>query len=170
MTITTTIPTIAKTRWLCFCLPLLVLASSLAVAGGSKPTNVTGQWQLSWEARMGTERGTMQLEQVDSTLAGSFQGGPLGSPKISGKLEGKNVSLKLDFQGAHSFILVFAGTVEGDKMAGKFEIQGLKDGYDWHGENVRPSNYTWAAVRQSDQTQSEIGSQKRPDGKGELHR
>lgn len=50
-------------------------------------------------------------------------------------------------------------------MAGKFEIEGLKDGYDWHGENVRPSNYSWTAVRQPDQSQSEISSQKQPGGK-----
>jgi hypothetical protein len=146
----TTITT--RLRWLCFCLPLLMLASGFAAAGENKPVSVAGTWQLSWEARIGTERGVMQLQQVDAGLAGSFQGGALGSPKVSGKIEGKNINLKLDFQGTHNFTLVFTGTVDGDKMEGKFAIQNLADGYDWHGENVRPSNYSWTAVRQADQT------------------
>jgi hypothetical protein len=143
---------ITKMRWLCFCLVLLMLACCFAAAGENKPVSLDGTWQLSWEARIGTERGIMRLKQVDSGLAGSFQGGALGSPKISGKIEGKNINLKLDFQGTHTFTLVFIGTVDGDKMEGKFEIQNLADGYDWHGENVRPSNYSWTAIRQTDQT------------------
>jgi hypothetical protein len=141
-----------KLGWLCFCLPLLMLASGFSAAGENQPVSVAGTWQLSWEARIGTERGILQLQQVDSGLAGSFQGGALGAPKISGKIEGKNINLKLDFHGAHTFTLVFTGTVDGDRMEGKFEIQSLADGYDWHGENVRPSDYSWTAVRQLDPT------------------
>jgi autotransporter translocation and assembly factor TamB len=155
---------IAKTRSLCFCLLVLTLVSSFGAAADNQTANVAGKWQLSWEARMGTERGILQLEQVSSGLAGSFQGGPLGSPKVSGSLEGKNINLKLGFQGAHSFTLVFSGTVDGDSMSGKFEIQGLTDGYDWHGENVHPTNYSWTAVRQNDQTQSG-GRQSQPERK-----
>jgi hypothetical protein len=151
MTVTTmTATVITRTRSLCLCLLVLALAPGLAAAAESKSPNIAGKWQLSWEARMGTARGTMQLEQSDSGLAGTFQAGSLGSPKISGKLEGKNISLTLDFQGSHSFTLVLTGTVDGDKMAGKFEIQGMQDGYDWHGENARPTNYSWTAVRQPD--------------------
>jgi hypothetical protein len=155
---------IAKTRSLCWCWLVLALVSSLAAASDNQPANVAGKWQLSWEARMGTERGILQLEQARSGLVGSFQGGSLGSPKISVSLEGKNITLKLDFQGAHSFILVLVGTVEGDSMSGKFEIQGLTDGYDWHGENVHPTNYSWTAVRQNDQTQS-ASQRNRPERK-----
>jgi autotransporter translocation and assembly factor TamB len=160
---------ITRTRSLCFCLLVLILASSFASAGDSQSANVTGKWQLSWEARMGTERGILQLEQTNSGLAGSFLGGPLGSPKISGSLEGKNINLKLAFQGTHSFTLVLTGTVDADKMSGKFEIEGLRDGYDWHGENVRPTNYSWTAVRQQpDQTQS-LSQPSPPDRKQEFH-
>jgi hypothetical protein len=129
-----------------------MLTSSFAAGGENKLVNVMGKWQLSWEARLGTERGTMLLEQVDSKLTGSFQG-HLVSPKISGTIKDKSISLNLDFQGAHPFTLVFTGTVDGDKMAGKFAIQGVTDGYDWHGENARPTNYSWTAVRQSDRIQ-----------------
>jgi autotransporter translocation and assembly factor TamB len=114
-----------------------------------RPASVSGKWQISWEARLGTAHGTVQLEQAESKLAGSYQG-ELGTPKVSGTVEGKNVSFTLDFQGAHPFSLIFKGVVDGDKMAGKFEVGGVEGGYDQHGENARPSNYTWIAVRQPD--------------------
>jgi hypothetical protein len=154
---------ITKTRFLNFLLPVLMLTSAFATTADNTALIVTGRWQLSWEARMGTERGALQLEQTDSGLAGSFQGGVFGSPKVSGKVEGKNVILNLEFHRAHSFTLVFTGTVDGDKMTGKFEIQGMNDGYDWHGENARPTNYSWTAVREPDQPS--IESIQNPAGK-----
>jgi hypothetical protein len=150
-------------RPLRFCLLFLLascFAATFAAAGENKPVNLAGKWQLSWEARLGTERGTMQLEQVDSALTGSYHG-HLDAPRITGSVEGKNVNLKLEFQRTHPFTLVFTGTVDGDKMAGKFEIQEVPDGYDWHGENARPSNYSWTAVRQPDATRAE-GSPAKP--------
>jgi hypothetical protein len=143
-----------RSRRVCFPWPLALalllafLTSSFAAVGEDKPVSVMGKWQLSWEARLGTERGTMQLDQADSKLTGSFQGHL--SSKISGSIKDKSIRLNLDFAGAHPFTLVFTGTVDGDKMAGKFEIQGVKDGYDWHGENASPSNYSWTAVRQAE--------------------
>lgn len=158
---------ITKTLWLCFFLPCLTLTSSLsfAAAAGNKSANVTGKWQLSWEARLGTERGTMLLEQAGAKLTGNFHG-HLSSPNISGTINDKSITLNLDFQGAHPFTLVFTGTVEGDKMAGKFVIQGVQDGYDWHGENAHQTNYSWTAIRQPDQTQSQSSPEIQLDGKG----
>jgi hypothetical protein len=137
---------------------------SFAAGGEDRPVNLTGKWQLSWEARLGTEHGTMQLEQAGSSLTGSYQG-HLTCPKISGSVEGKNVSLKLTFPRAHPFTLDFTGTLDGDKMAGKFKIEEVPDGYDWHGENARPSNYSWTAVRQPDPAPSDLSSTNRPSSK-----
>jgi hypothetical protein len=160
--------TMMKTsRWLRFWLLFLLLASSFATAGDNKPANLAGKWQLSWEARLGTERGTIQLEQVDSALTGSYHG-HLDAPRITGSVEGKNISLKLEFQRAHPFTLVFTGTVDGDKMTGKFEILEVPDGYDWHGENARPSNYSWTAVRQPDATRAEGSPAKPPKSEEKL--
>ncbi|MGA9980106.1 MAG: hypothetical protein WBQ08_15920 [Candidatus Sulfotelmatobacter sp.] len=138
-----------KERWVYFWLAVFALMFSLSAVGrtATAPASLAGKWQISWEARLGTARGTVQLEQVESKLNGSYQG-PLGTPKVSGTVEGKNVKFTLDFQGAHPFSLIFTGVVDGDKMAGKFEIGGVPGGYDQHGENVRPSNYSWTAVRQ----------------------
>jgi autotransporter translocation and assembly factor TamB len=128
-----------------------MLVPSFASDNSNRPVNVTGKWQLSWEARLGTERGTVQIEQIDSKLTGTFQG-RLGSPKVSGSIQGTHVSLTLDFQGATPFSLVFTGTVEGDKMTGRFEVQGVGDGYDSHGENAHPTDYSWTTIRQPDRS------------------
>ena len=111
-------------RWT---LSLFMLVCSLAFAGENQAANVSGKWELSWEARIGTERCIVKIDQADSKLVGTYQG-RLGSPKISGNVEGKNISLKLDFQGAHPFALVLTGTVDGDSMSGKFEIDGVEGG------------------------------------------
>src|SRR5208282_2529166 len=89
----------------------------------------------------------LHIRQTGNKLTGTFQGRH-GSVGISGKSDGKNISFDLPFPGSHPFTLNFQGSVDGDKMAGKFAIQGVEDGYDWHGENARPSNYTWTGVRQ----------------------
>jgi hypothetical protein len=152
-----------KTRFFFFVLLLLSVAYSLSAAQ-TKPINVSGKWQISWEARIGTERDTIQLEQHDSNqhdsnqndsnkndsrLTGAFQG-KLGNPKVSGNVDGANISLRLDFPGDKPYSIVFTGTTDGDKMSGKFEVPGVDKAYDFHGENIRPSNYTWSAVRLSD--------------------
>jgi hypothetical protein len=138
---------------LCFCILIFMLTPAFAVTGESTPASVAGKWQMSWEARIGTESGTMQLDQSDSTLTGTYHG-HLNAPKITGTVDGKNITLKLEFQRAHPFTLVFTGKVDGDKMAGKFAIQDVPDAYDWHGENAHPSNYSWSAARQPSQTSS----------------
>jgi hypothetical protein len=128
---------------------LFLFALHLSVAAQTKPTNVSGKWQISWEARVGTERDTIQLEQTESKLTGTFQG-KLGSPKVSGNVDGKHITLRLDFPGSQPYTLLFTGTIDGDKMSGSFEVPGVDKAYDWHGENVRSTNYTWSAIRQSD--------------------
>jgi hypothetical protein len=131
----------------------MVLSSALYAQ--TSAANVSGKWQISWEARIGTERDLIQLDQENSKLTGSFQG-RLGSPKVSGNVDGKNILLRLYFPGKQPYSLIFTGVIDGDKMSGKFEIPGVAAPYDFHGENVRPSNYTWQAVRIADVQQ--VGS------------
>jgi hypothetical protein len=147
-----------------------LLACASVSAAQTKPVNVSGQWQISWEARIGTESDVIELKQNGSILNGTFHG-RLGSPKVSGEVDGKNVTLRLDFPGEKPYSLVFTGAIEtqengGDKMSGKFEIPGVRGAYDFHGENVRPSNYTWSAVRMPEAAHaSSSGGQQNPPGK-----
>ena len=144
-----------RSRSLALFLPFLLVAFCTTALGQDKSATVAGKWQISWEARFGTERGTIQFEQADSKLSGSLQA-RVGSPKVTGVVDGKKVSFELAFQGPPKpFTLVFTGTTDGDKMAGKFEIKGMTDGYDWHGENAHPTSYSWTAVRQSDGPQAD---------------
>jgi hypothetical protein len=145
----------------------------------TKAVNVTGKWQISWEARVGTERDTIELQQTESKLTGVFCG-KLGSPKVSGNVDGRNIALRLDFVGRQPYSIVFTGTLEDDtqdgqrldsqKMSGKFEIPGVAGAYDWHGENVHSTNYTWSAVRLSNTPQpgrtppDVVGAQPSPPG------
>jgi hypothetical protein len=133
-----------------------LIFQSATIAQSNSP-DVSGKWQISWEARLGTERDLIQLDQSGSKLTGSFQG-KLGSPKVSGNVERKNISLRLDFAGNMPYSLVFNGVVDGDKMTGKFEIPGMDKPYDFHGENVSPSNYTWQAVRVPDAPAANVKS------------
>jgi hypothetical protein len=132
----------------------LILISGLVVAAENPPASVSGKWQLSWEARLGTEHGTLQLDQDGAKLTGNYHG-HLASQQISGTVKDKTITLDLAFPGPHPFTLIFRGTIDGEKMAGKFEIQGVPSGYDAHGENASPSNYSWTAARQPDQTRRE---------------
>jgi hypothetical protein len=127
---------------------LFLLAFRLSAASQPKAANVSGRWQISWEARLGTERDAIQLEQTGSKLGGTFYG-KLGSPKVSGNVDGEHISLRLDFPGIHPYALLFTGTIDGEQMNGKLEVPGVDGAYDFHGENVRPTNYTWSAIRQS---------------------
>ena len=129
---------------------IFILVCTLAVAAQEHPAHLSGKWQISWEARIGTEQETMQLDQSGANLTGTIQG-HLGTNKISGTIDGKNVTLNAEIQGTKTFNMVFHGVIEGDKatqkMSGKFDIENVTDAYDWHGENVRPINYTWSAIR-----------------------
>jgi hypothetical protein len=140
---------------------ILFLTCSFAASTKKSPVRVAGKWQLSWEARLGTEKGTLQLNQTKSNLTGQYQG-HITSSNISGTIDGNKISLNVDFQRTHAFTLIFTGTIDGDKMAGKFEIKDLPNGYDSHGESAHPSNYTWSAVRLPDQTSQ---SQSAPSAK-----
>jgi hypothetical protein len=155
-----------RNRFLLVCLPALMVTCSFAASNVKNPA-LAGKWQLSWEARIGTESGTMLLEQSDSKLTGNYRG-HISAPTIEGTVAGNKVTLNLDFQRAHPFTIIFTGTVDGDKMSGKFEIKDYPNGYDAHGENVRPSNYSWNAVRLADTasaTRSENSSSVNPSSR-----
>jgi hypothetical protein len=145
---------------------VIVLMSACASAASGDQTSavaaVAGKWQFSWEARIGTERGTLQLEQSDSKLTGSYRGN-IATQNVSGTVDGEKVTLNFDFQRAHPFTIIFTGTTDGDKMSGKFEIKDFKDAYDSHGESARPSNYSWSAVRLTNETYSAGSSSARSD-------
>lgn len=145
-----------------FLFVLVISGLGFAAPSDTPSLSLAGKWQFSWEARIGTERGTLELEQTDSNLTGRYQG-HIVAPKATGTLVGNKVTLNLDFQRAHPFTIIFTGTVDGDKMSGTFEVKDFKNAYDTHGENVRPSNYTWNAIRIGAQSPATITAQTTPN-------
>jgi hypothetical protein len=138
-----------------FLLGVLVSLTTLcAVAeeptGPDQRAKVAGSWQISWEARIATEKGTVHFQQDGTKLTGTYNG-PAGSPSVSGTVDGKKVSFTFGFPGKYPYSLVFSGLVENDKMNGEFTVGDMKDGYDSHGENARPTDYSWKATRMPDQ-------------------
>jgi hypothetical protein len=147
-----------RNLFLIFLLVMTVVPCESAGAA-SKRTRLTGAWTISWQARVGMERGTIQFHQKGSRLTGVFQGH--GSPaSVSGNLKDGSVSFNLEFQGKTPYTIVFNGTLEGDKMTGKFQLQGFKDAYDQHGENVQQIDYSWTAERLPDSQKSSNQEQK----------
>jgi hypothetical protein len=133
-----------------------------------QPANVAGNWQIQWEARLGTEHATVRFQQDGSKLTGVLHGqltSQLGSPTVSGKVQGKKVSFTFEFTGKYPFTLTFTGPAEGDTMGGKFEVGGVVSGYDPQGENARPSDYSWKASRIPDQ-EGQSAQDGKPDKPG----
>ncbi len=132
----------------CFLAFLLLVATlvSAPMLAGDAHTGITGKWTISWQARLGKEQGMIELRQKGTELTGVFHGhGDPGS--VSGAVKDGNVSFNLEFHGKTPFAIVFTGTLDGDQMKGNFQLQGMKDGYDQHGENVQRTDYLWSAVR-----------------------
>jgi uncharacterized protein involved in outer membrane biogenesis len=127
--------------------PILVLALALSGSAEQAPAHIAGTWQISWEARLGTEQATIRFEQDGARLTGTYFG-RLGAPVVSGRVEAHHVTFDLKFTGNYVFTIAFHGEAQDDKMSGKFAIQGAP-GYEGHGENVTPLNYTWRANRKT---------------------
>jgi hypothetical protein len=134
----------------------MVGVSCASVQAAKKHVRVAGTWTISWQARVGKESGTIQFQQKGTQLSGIYQGH--GSPaSVTGNLENDAVSFNLEFPGKPPYTIIFTGTLDGDKMTGKFQFQALKDGYDEHGENVQSIDYSWTATRLPDpQKQSNL--------------
>lgn len=145
----------------CFLAFLLLIATSasapMLTADGH--AGIAGKWTISWQARLGKEQGTIEFQQKGNELTGVFHGH--GDPcSVSGTLKDGTISFSLEFHGKTSYTIVFTGTLDGDQMKGNFQLQGMKDGYDQHGENVQRTDYLWTGVRLVDAQKRPVQQQK----------
>jgi hypothetical protein len=122
--------------------PLLLAQDSQS--NNSQPTNIGGDWQISWQARNGSQQATMQIQQDASKLSGTFQDAS-GSSSVTGTITGNNVSFSVQIQG-RPMTLAFTGTIDGDKMRGTFQPQG--GGGSRGGRGGGQGSHTWSGVRQ----------------------
>ena len=123
--------------------PLLLAQDSQS--DNSRPANVGGAWQISWQGRSGTQQATMQIQQDGSKLSGTFEDAS-GSSSMSGTVGGNKVSFTVQVQG-RPITLAFTGTADGDKMSGTFHPQGGSSG-GRRGRGGAQASYTWSGVRQ----------------------
>ena len=133
--------------------PLLLPQDSQS--NNSQPTNIGGNWQISWEGRGDAQQATIQIQQDGSGLSGTFQDAR-GSSQLTGNVDGDKVSFSVQVQGRRTMTLAFTGTIAGDKMSGTFQPQGGGGGREGRGGGQ--SNHSWSAVRQ----QGNSGHQSEP--------
>jgi len=83
------------------------------MAAAQASSSLSGTWQLSCSGRRGQVRQvTLQIEQSGSKLGGSFNG-PRRSGKLSGTVEGNQVSLQMAADGRS---ITLTGTTDGNSM------------------------------------------------------
>jgi hypothetical protein len=125
-----------------------LLAALAALAGCPRPDGgVAGQWRLSWEGRIGTERATLLLLPDGSQLHGSFRTERAGM-MLSGTVQSTRISFTVDFPGPPPYRILFSGVVHGDRIDGEAQAQDTGGrGFAGHGGEVAADYYHWSATR-----------------------
>jgi len=142
-------------------LVFFLLASCFRAVSADDAATLAGKWSISWQARLGTERGTIQFQQQGTHLTGLYRG-HASQCQVSGNLKDANISFNLECAGKTPYTIQFTGTLQAAKMTGTFQLKGFKDAYDQHGENVQSTDYKWTAARIPDPQKSPNLEQK-PD-------
>jgi hypothetical protein len=115
--------------------------------------DASGDWQVSWEGRMGTEQGTLLLKQDGSKLTGTFKD-LHGVSSVSGTVEGNRISFEVKFEGKYPFSTRFTGAANGGKLEGKSQGINVNDGggaYLGHGGEIVHPEHPWTAIRVANQ-------------------
>jgi hypothetical protein len=97
----------------------------------AQDAKIAGQWQLSLETPHGPMQGKLSFQQEGTKVTGTCDVEHLGSMALSGKVEGKKISISMDVPEAQ-MKLTMTGTVDGDKMNGTMD----------------PTGGNWSATRQ----------------------
>jgi len=125
-----------------------LLAALAALTGCARPNAaLAGQWQLSWQGRIGTERATVVLQPDGPQLTGSFTTLRGGAP-LSGSVHAQSLSFEVDFPGPPPYRILFTGTLRGERIEGEARPQDMSGhGFAGHGGEVSADYYRWSATR-----------------------
>jgi hypothetical protein len=117
-----------------------------------QPAAVAGNWQVSWQGRLGTEECALHLQQDGAKLTGTFQD-LRGVMPLSGTVDEKKLSFEVQFMGARPFTTRFTGTVDGDKIEGTSQAVGVNGGgaFLGHAGEVVHPEHPWTAARVANQ-------------------
>ena len=129
----------------------MAVAAWLAAALGcvrSEP-GLAGQWQVSWQGRIGTEQARISLQPTGQLLNGSLRTSR-GSAPLSGSVHGPELSFAVAFPGPPPYRILFSGVAQGNQIAGQAQPQDVNGRvFAGHGGEVSQHYYTWTAVRTS---------------------
>jgi hypothetical protein len=129
--------------WLITVTAMLTAAAGCARSG----TGVAGQWQLSWQGRIGSEQATVLLQPRGEVLNGTFQTAR-GSTPLSGSVHGRQLSFAVTFPGPPPYRILFTGVAKGSQIGGRAQPQDVTGrAFAGHGGEVSREYYTWSAVR-----------------------
>ncbi len=122
------------------------LAALLAACSG-RQAGLAGQWQLSWQGRIGTEQATLLLRPSGGMLNGSLRTAR-GSAPLAGSLQGSRLSFTVEFPGPPTYRIRFSGVAQGDQIQGEAQAQDAGGrAFAGHGGEVARDYYRWSAVR-----------------------
>ena len=134
----------------------------------AQPADVGGDWQVSWQGRLGEEQCVLHLQQEGAKLTGSLKTSH-GLSSLSGTVDEKRISFDVRFEGPRSFTTRFAGIANGGKIEGTSQAVdvGVSGAYLGHaGEIVQP-DHPWTATRveKSASASGETGSNSNPSAR-----
>jgi hypothetical protein len=128
----------------------LIISAALlaATAACARPqAGFAGQWQLSWQGRIGTEQAMLLLQPAGEVLGGSFRN-ERGSVPLSGSVHASKLSFAVDFPGPPAYRIVFSGVVQGNQIQGDaqpLDVNGRA--FAGHGGEIARDYYAWTATR-----------------------
>ncbi len=122
--------------------------------------SLSGEWQVSWQGRLGSEQCVLRLQQDGKTLTGTLKT-LRGVSSVTGTVDqpadgkaGERVSFDVEFQGARPYTIRFTGdVVDETKWVGVSRASSVNSGgaYLGHaGEIVQPE-HPWTATRAGNQ-------------------
>jgi hypothetical protein len=118
---------------LAFALACLVVVSAPAAYAQDAPkpdakpadVNVTGVWDMSVETPNGTIDNVATLKQEGEKLTGTLSS-QMGEIAMEGTVVGNEIKWVLNIDmGGQQVAIAFAGKIEGETMAGVFEMGGM---------------------------------------------
>jgi hypothetical protein len=118
----------------------------------SRPADVSGNWQVSWETRLGTNKGVLHLDQNGAKLTGTFKD-LHGVSDLSGTVDQSQLTFDVQFQGPRPFSIRFRGTANADDIQGTSQAINVDDGggaFLGHGGEIVHPEHPWTAKRVND--------------------
>lgn len=106
---------------------------------GAQSTDVSGNWELTFETPIGAANPSLVLKQEGEKLTGTYKG-RFGESPLEGTVKGKEVKFTVRVNAYGQEIQIeYAGTVEGDAIKGKVKF-GDMGGADFTGKKEQSSS------------------------------